>query len=360
MKLAFLGDIALFGSFGSIEDVDNIILDQNGNKIDFFSRFDHVIANFEAPFSIERKRWRAKSAYLYSSPLSVDVLKKMHVDFVNLANNHMFDYGFEGYELTKKILTDNGLKWFGSEGVSQSICDDTNKIRFEGFCCRSSNPLNLVEYGRYGINELTIDTVDNLLKRNASEGFITVLSVHSGIEHINYPSITSIKMARHFAGVCPYIYIGHHPHVLQGYEYYQESFISHSLGNFIFDDIIDDNINVIMSPNNRESTVLELELDGNKIVNYQYTPVIIGKGKLIIFEQSNSCVDKYNFDRADFSPNEYSRMRKEIINQRMHLRAENRNLKWFIKRLRPKYAELLITNFINSRKYYSNIVSKFQ
>ena len=29
--------------------------------------------------------------------------------------------------------------------------------------------------------------------------------------------------------------IGHHPHVLQGFEYYADTLIAHSLGNFVFD-----------------------------------------------------------------------------------------------------------------------------
>lgn len=36
-------------------------------------------------------------------------------------------------------------------------------------------------------------------------------------------------------------------------------------------------------------------------------------------------------------------------------RSEMRNFKWVIKRLRPRYAKLLVENKLNSKRYFANV-----
>ena len=127
MRIALLGDIALFGCcsrpdyFNSIEG--------------YLSSFDYVVGNLETPFSLKRKTFGAKSAYICADPRFVSILKQLHINAVTLANNHMFDYGKEGYELTKKLLEDNGIAWFGSEGRELQLELSGNRIAFAGYCC---------------------------------------------------------------------------------------------------------------------------------------------------------------------------------------------------------------------------------
>ena len=94
MKIALLGDIALFGRAS---------LSQNQKAELYFhsvaqclERFDYVVANLESPFSSSHKKYGAKSAFLYSEPENIEILKQLHLNAVTIANNHMFDYGKEG------------------------------------------------------------------------------------------------------------------------------------------------------------------------------------------------------------------------------------------------------------------------
>jgi poly-gamma-glutamate synthesis protein (capsule biosynthesis protein) len=60
--------------------------------------------------------------------------------------------------------------------------------------------------------------------------------------------------------------IGHHPHVVQGFEIYKGKLIAYSLGNFVF------------SPANRlgrQSVLLTAEIEDNEIVKAQVYPVFI-------------------------------------------------------------------------------------
>ena len=102
MKLALLGDVALFGCCTTPEYFKEIS--------DYLSGFDYVVGNLETPFSKKKKTNGAKSAYICAEPSTVSILKQLHINAVTLANNHMFDYGEEGYELTKKLLEEAGIK----------------------------------------------------------------------------------------------------------------------------------------------------------------------------------------------------------------------------------------------------------
>ena len=114
MKIALLGDIALFGrlSYKSSQDIDYYFEEVSS----FLETMDYVVGNLETPFSVKKKTSGAKSAYIYSDVENIKILKSLHIKAVSLANNHMFDFGKEGYEVTKRLLNENGIEWFGTEG----------------------------------------------------------------------------------------------------------------------------------------------------------------------------------------------------------------------------------------------------
>jgi len=94
-----------------------------------------------------------------------------------LANNHMFDFVYDSYELTKKILTDNGIHYFGVENKDLKIDALGNKIAFSGYCCYSTNPINA---SMKGVNVLDYQVVERKLKEDQSMRFASILSIHAG------------------------------------------------------------------------------------------------------------------------------------------------------------------------------------
>ncbi len=64
---------------------------------------------------------------------------------------------------------------------------------------------------------------------------ILVVQLHSGYQFQTNPSSTARKAARAAIEAGAHIVIAHHPHVLQGAEWYKGRLIFYSLGNFIFD-----------------------------------------------------------------------------------------------------------------------------
>jgi hypothetical protein len=64
---------------------------------------------------------------------------------------------------------------------------------------------------------------------------VVIVQLHSGFQFQRAPSSTVRRIARQAIDAGATIVICHHPHVLQGIEWYRERLVVYSLGNFIFD-----------------------------------------------------------------------------------------------------------------------------
>lgn len=352
MRVAFVGDIALYGRCTTPEYFKEVS--------DYLSQFDYVVGNLETPFSVKKKTYGAKSAYICANAECVQLLKDLHINAVTLANNHMFDYGKEGYETTKRLLNENGIEWFGTEGKELIIKRGGNNLALFGFCCYTSNPLQAVTYGNYGVNEFSLPKAEELLRTSTKKDFLPILSIHAGIEHVNYPSRETIDVAHRLAETAPYIYYGHHPHVVQGIEMQNNSLIAYSLGNFSFDDVYSSASSeplVKLSENNRSSIILELDIKDNNLVGYKTTPITIGEDKIRIDGiMTEEKVNTLTEPILSLPIAEYNTMRENAIREYYDKRKSARNLSWFIKRFRWRYLKVMLNGRKNNKKYYSKVI----
>lgn len=360
MNIAFLGDIALFGKYSI---TNNVGLIKNLTEIStYLQKFDLVVGNLESPFSIKQKPKGAKSAYVCSDIENIDVLKALHINIVTLANNHMFDYGIEGYETTKCVLNKVGIEWFGAEGKTIELIKDGNKLLFMGYCCYSTNPLCLKKHvGDIGVNAYNIKEVMRDILCAHENGFFPIIAAHAGLEHVNYPSLDHIRAARKYAEACPYLYYGHHPHVIQGVEEFNESLIAHSLGNFCFDDVYanpsDKEPLIKLSEQNRTGLILEVTIEDNQIVDWREQMIYIGADGEIKLLANDGRLDEYNhkINCCEKSLEAYISSRNAILNARVAERKSMRNLSWFLKRLRPRYLQLALEMKANTIQYNKNV-----
>lgn len=360
MRVALLGDIALFGCF-SVKKVNDLKLKLRDIS-EYLSGFDLVVGNLESPFSKEMKTYGAKSAYVCSNEENINVLKWLNVKVVNLANNHMFDYGREGYETTKSLLDTFGIKYFGTEGKIVDFVMKDNRVRFSGYCCYSTNPLMLSKtQGGYGVNKYNVEDVWNAMTSANKDGFLNIISVHAGLEHVNLPSLDHVRAARLLANTCPYVYYGHHPHVIQGVEEYNGSLIAHSLGNFCFDDIYTNASGnkplVTLTDQNRTGLILELSIESNKVVDWKEQMIHIEQDGQICLIEDDERLALFNNSLVHCEENvsEYMQARMNVLDTRVAERKAMRNFSWVIKRLRPRFVRLILDMMRNSKLYNLNV-----
>lgn len=360
MKIALLGDMALYGKF-SLE---------NKNIYYYFSdissklmEYDYVVANLETPLCDELEKFGHKSAYIKSETKNVELLKYLNIGIVNLANNHIFDYGMKGYESTKQILERHGIEYFGIENKQLMINKKNCNIALSGFCCYSTNGLGYYnKKNGIGVNILDAFNTEKILKENHDAGYLNITSIHAGQEHINYPNHDHVLMARAFADKVPYVFYGHHPHVMQGIEDYNRSIIAYSLGNFCFDDVYSDKSSqplIKQSENNKKSFILSIEIELDKVISYETIPLYAGDDKMIVGEDKTIIADLHKY--SDFLESEkslYNDYRNALLYQYLSNRKSKRDLKWYLKRLNLNSA-IMILNALRNRKKYNKNVEKY-
>lgn len=349
MKIALLGDIALFGRFSIINNKD--IFKYLEDIKDLLSKYDYVVGNLETPFNNGYKSYGAKSAYICTDEVNVNILKNLNINYVNLANNHIYDYGNDCYIFTKKVLKDNGINYFGIENKQVYIELNGNKISLSGYCCFSTNPLGIKENF---INELNYINVAKTIHSNKEKGYNNIISIHAGEEHINYPNYDHINFARKLSNIAPYVYYGHHPHVLQGIEYYNNSLIAYSLGNFCFDDVFtskSDKPLVKQSINNKSSIILELVYENNALKEHKIIPIFLGDDKIEIgSNEVISNIENYS-GKLKLGEKEYNNMRTELLKSIIKNRNSKRDINWVIKRLNFRTIMIMKDLYMNKRNY---------
>ncbi|MBP6925877.1 MAG: CapA family protein [Candidatus Pacebacteria bacterium] len=174
-------------------------------------------------------------------PKIVDALAGAGFDVVALANNHTFDWGHESLCASVSHLDRVGI--FGSGAgcdtarAEQPFIKELSDGTMIGF-------LSFTEFykGGYATEDragLARYTEENMLQRIAdlkTNGTdVVFVSIHWGTEYHTRSNEMQQELGRKFIEAGADVVVGHHPHVAQEIEKYQDGWIIYSLGNFIFD-----------------------------------------------------------------------------------------------------------------------------
>lgn len=361
MKIALLGDIAMFGRY-CIKNNPKLYAELESVK-KYLSQFDIVVGNLEAPFCVNQKGILGKSATVSSHPENIALLKHLNITHLNLANNHIGDFGMDVYESTKDILESNGLDWFGTENKQIRLKINKDKISLLGFCSHNTNPSKVKSRSHKGLNYLKATDAYQKIKENVEDGYFSILSVHSGQEHVDMPSIDDIKFARAIASKHNYVFYGHHPHVIQGYEKINGSAIYYSLGNFIFDDVYTSRDKskplVALSEDNKTGLVAELEIKDGSLISSKSNPIYLGENQILVGKDLVRVdLDKINSLLNDSDSDNYELIRKKKISNYIKGRQKLRDLNWYLNRLNLNSIGILYKAKINSSRYKDEFATK--
>ncbi|MBQ4436641.1 MAG: CapA family protein [Clostridia bacterium] len=168
---------------------------------------------------------RTKKTYNFRAYESyVNILKEGSVEAVTVANNHIGDYGQPGFDATVRVLCENGVSWFGSTdwgGQFYIYEQDGVRIGLVG---------SHVSFYWQNVDQMKA-VFDHLREENCQ---VIIAVIHAGVEYDKRHDDNQTKMAKRFIEWGADIVIGHHPHVLQGFEVIDGVPIYYSLGNFVF------------------------------------------------------------------------------------------------------------------------------
>ena len=187
------------------------------NVLEFFENDDFTIINLESVLA--DAGGAADKLFTFRGPVAyTQIMTSSSVEAVTLANNHTMDYGKEGYESTTKALTDAGI-WFVEENKTQLVTTESGLV-----------------IGLYA-DSFTFSAADiqkNVKSLRDQGAEIIICAFHWGTEGSYRATGQQKQMAHAAIDAGADIVYGHHPHVLQPIEEYNDGYIFYSLGNFSF------------------------------------------------------------------------------------------------------------------------------
>ncbi len=259
LVLAGIGDIALSKPIG--EDLSE--------ALDVLRRADVAIGNLEAPFTAGGEA-ADKWVTLRQDPALVEEYVKIGFKVLNIANNHMLDYGLEGLLTTIETLRRRGIEHIGGGlNIDEALRYKTiekNGIKLAFIGCASTLPgASIAGKTKPGLAPLRVRTtyyiepemekeqpgtppviftvavkddidrlVDVILDARAEAEHV-VVSIHWGLAYQESILEYQPQAARAFVDAGARLVLGHHPHRIQGVEKYRDGFIFYSLGDFFLD-----------------------------------------------------------------------------------------------------------------------------
>ena len=237
--LAFTGDIG-FDHYMQNKWEDEHLIDERLVKI--LTSSDHVIANVEGPL-VGDKLEKVKAAEMRLmhtiSPEATVVLKRIHADIWNLANNHIMDAGPEGLEITLEEARKFGAQTIGAEMDLEKakrpvILDEAGGIGLFGVGYqRGCKPAGPDKAGCLSWSDM--DSVQEVITNIKKKCRWCVVVAHGGEEFTAIPSPYTRDRYLKYLEMGADVVVSHHPHVPMNYEIVGEKAIFYSLGNFIFD-----------------------------------------------------------------------------------------------------------------------------
>lgn len=236
--MSFVGDILLsykmkpyLAEYGPTYPFINVASILRKSKI--------VNGNLEGPIGLSGTPMQNKSFYFLVNPKTVEGLVYAGFNILNLANNHILDFGELAFYDTLNILKNAGIETVGAgSNFSQAaqlkiIQQDNLKLGFLSFCNVAPDTF-YASKKHPGIIKATPKNVKTLVSKNAQKVDILITIFHWGKEY----SDKIIEKQRNLAHLAidsgANLVIGHHPHIIQPLEIYHKTLIAYSLGNFVF------------------------------------------------------------------------------------------------------------------------------
>ena len=227
--VTFIGDCTLGGE-DRIRDYSfsfDTILQKNGYKYFFkkvqsvIAKDDLTVANLEGVLS-DRELPKVRKQYNFIGGTAyTEILKAGSVECVTLANNHSHDYDKAGYEDTKRALDDAGVAYFGTDRMAVWRNEEGLTIGFLG-----------VSGSLSGSRGTDYEKRAEILRSMGCSAVITVM--HAGTEYQYEPDGYQKQIVNRAVACGSDLIVGHHPHVVQGYEIRNGIPVVYSHGNCVF------------------------------------------------------------------------------------------------------------------------------
>lgn len=282
--ISLAGDVMMDRSVGRL--IEQRGIDYPWEKVTpIFKKSDLVLVNLETSIGTKGTASPDKSYTFQSKPQTLDGLVNAGVHGVSIANNHILDFGQEGFIETLENLEQRDIKYAGGgrnlERALEPAVWNINgqRIGFLAFSrviydmswyATSNRPGIVSAYDNY------VEQIEKTIAESKKNIDFLIVSVHWGKEREQYPQDYQRRVGKIMIDAGADVVMGHHPHVLQGIEFYKEKPIIYSLGNFVFNSI---------GQLSNQTMIFNIEVGEGRIMNCYVTPIAIVNGQPNVAEE---------------------------------------------------------------------------
>lgn len=243
----------------------NTITTQRGNfrwpfekTAERLQQVDITFINLETPL-VEGCRATQVGMIFCGDPRNIEGLQYAGVDVASVANNHALNQGREGFLETVDHLEQAGILAVGDAGQPAIIEKNGVRFAFLGYNDFGGDPTLMAEASE--------ERLQRDIQAAREQADVVIAQFHWGDEYRRQPNARQRELAHLAVDLGADLVLGNHPHWFQSVEFYKDTLIAYSHGNFVFDQM--------WSAETREGMVGEYVFSGTTLVDVQYHPVLI-------------------------------------------------------------------------------------
>ncbi len=265
VTIAITGDVMLGRSVNAqiLASIDRYPFNDTA---DYLEGFDLTVGNLECVVSALGEPVPNKPYHFRADPKSFARLNAAGFDIVSLANNHSGDYGRAAFTDMLAQLPAYGLTPVGGgltltaahAPVLRTVRSTT--VGFLAYCeiAPTSFAATRTSPGHAWLDPALMRSDIASLRPHVD---FLIVFMHWGIEYQHTESGHQQALARSAIEAGADFVVGSHPHVIQPFETYAGRPIVYSLGNFVFDEMLSDDV--------RRGEVLMLTVQGKQLIDWK-------------------------------------------------------------------------------------------
>ena len=243
--------------------------------MDILINDDITIANFESSISLRGETYKPTGYGFRSRPYTLEGLVNGGIDTVSLANNHVLDYGEEAFKDTLDYLKKYDIRNVGA-GENINEAEEALIIEKDNYTIGVIAYNSIIPWESWKATEDSVGTawfskeyndhiIENI-KNTKKDCDLVFVILHWGVEYSDEPQDWQIELSHRMIDSGADGVIGHHPHILQGIEIYNDKPILYSIGNFVF---------LKKNEDAGRTGIFQLKYNGESFIQGQYYPVYL-------------------------------------------------------------------------------------
>lgn len=276
VSLGFVGDILFDDEYAVMANLLNRgVTIENGISEELLAQMqgvDILMANNEFAYTNRGTPTEGKTYTFRADTETVSYLEDMGVDIVSLANNHSYDFGEIGLLDTLTTLEEAGMPYVGAgrnlEEAAKPVYFISGDIKI---AIVSATQIERLDYpDTKGATESSPgvfrcwnpEKLYEVVAEAKSNSDFVIVYIHWGTENEAEPDWAQLEQAPKLAEAGADLIVGGHTHCLQGIQYYGDTPVIYSLGNFWF------------NSKTVDTCLLKVDISKDGIESMQFIPAV--------------------------------------------------------------------------------------